>query len=149
MDNDEIINRAILELKENEKPYMMFNEFSFMKDLEQNNNQYNKIRYLLIKSIPFEKHTDHAIKFSSEGFKISNDYKNWFDYKKTLKQKIDYAKWGLVLIASLSLAWNIYQGIKNNSLKDNNRILHDEIEALEKEKAGLQQQLDNLVEREN
>lgn len=134
MTNDDFINIPIQELKKSDKPYLMFKDFSFMNGLEWGDNNFQKIRYLILKSAPFEKHTDHAVKLSSLGLTIANDYKDWFDYKKSLKLKPDYAKWIAVGIALLSLTWNIYQGISNNNLKDDNRILNDRIEALEKDK---------------
>ena len=57
--------------------------------------------------------------------------------------KKNYLKWVGSGIAGLSLIWNIYQGITNSKLRDDNRILGDEIEALEKENAGLQRLLVN------
>jgi len=146
MTDNEIINIAIKELREAEKPYMMFKDFSFMKDIDSNSSQYKKIRYLLVKSSPFNKHTDHAIKFSETGFEIVNNHKDWFAYKKSLQPKIDYIKWIGVAIAGLSLVWNVYQGITNNNLRNDNRLLHDEIEALEKENAGLKQNMEKLTE---
>lgn len=62
------------------------------------------------------------------------------------KPKTNYVKWIGVVIAGLSLIWNIYQGITNNKLRDDNRILGDEIEALEKENAGLEQLLKKTQE---
>jgi len=141
MNENEIINKAIQELKSAEKPYVMFKDFSFLSQMEWGEDRFQKIRYLLIKSSPFEKHTDHAIKFSEIGLEIANNHKDWFAYKKSLKPKTDYVKWVGVGIAGLSLIWNIYQGITNSKLRDDNRILGDEIEALEKEKEGLKNQL--------
>ncbi|WP_163717700.1 hypothetical protein [Mangrovibacterium lignilyticum] len=141
MTNDELINIAIQELKKSDKPYLMFKDFSFMNGLDWDDNNFQKIRYLILKSSPFEKHTDHAVKLSSLGLTIANDYKNWFDYKKSLKPRFDYAKWIAVVIALLSLTWNMYQGISNNNLMDDNRILHDKIEALEKDNADLLNQI--------
>jgi hypothetical protein len=132
MNNDEIINKAIQELKSSDKPYLMFKDFSFLNGLDWGDNNFQKIRYLILKSSPFEKHTDHAVKFSSLGLAIANDYKDWYDYKKSLKPKFDYAKWIAVIIALLSLTWNIYQGISNNNLKDENKILNDKIRSLDK-----------------
>ena len=146
MNENEIINKAIQELKSAEKPYLMFKDFSFLKGMEWGEDRFQKIRYLLIKSSPFEKHTDHAIKFSEIGLEIANDHKDWFTYKKSLKPKSDYVKWIGVGIAGLSLIWNIYQGITNSKLRDDNRILGDEIEALEKENAGLEQLLKKAQE---
>ncbi len=141
MNNDELINQAIQELKNCEKPFLMFKEFSFMNGLDWSDNNFQKIRYLILKSSPFEKHTDHSVKLSSIGLSIANDYNDWFDYKKSLKPKLDYAKWIAVAIALLSLTWNVYQGISNNNLKDDNQILHDKIEALVKDNADLVNQI--------
>ena len=143
MNENEIINKAIQELKSAEKPYVIFKDFSFLSGMERGEDRFQKIRYLLIKSSPFEKHTDHAIKFSEIGLEIANNHKDWFAYKKSLKPKTDYVKWVGVGIAGLSLIWNIYQGIMNSKLRDDNRILGDEIEALEKEKEGLKNQLNS------
>ncbi len=128
-----MINKAIQELKLVKKPYVMFNDFTFLRRMNRGEDRFKKIRYLLIKSSPFDKHTDHAIKFSEIGFEIANDHKDWFSYKKSLKLIIDYVKWIGVGIAGLSLIWNIYQGLTNSKLRDDNRILGDEIDALEKE----------------
>lgn len=147
MNNDEIINKAIQELKKCDKPYLMFKDFSFMNGLDWGDNNFQKIRYLILKSSPFEKHTDHAVKLSSLGLTIANDYKDWFDYKKSLKPKHDYAKWIAVAIALLSLTWNIYQGVTNNNLKDDNRILNDKIEALEKDNADLANQIKKITKK--
>jgi hypothetical protein len=141
MNENEIINKAIEELKSAEKPYVSFKDFSFLSEMELGEDRFQKIRFLLIKSSPFEKHTDHAIKFSEIGFEISNNHKDWFAYKKSLKSKTDYVKLVGVGIGGLSLIWNIYQGITNSKLRHGNRILGDEIEALEKENAGLEQLL--------
>ena len=141
MSENEIINKAIQELKSAEKPYVMFKDFSFLSGMKWEEDRFQKIRFLLIKSSPFEKHTDHAIKFSEIGLEIANNHKDWFAYKKSLKPKKDYVKWVGVGIAGLSLIWNIYQGFTNSKLRDDNRILGDEIEALEKEKEGLKNQL--------
>jgi hypothetical protein len=144
MTNDEIINVAMQELKSCDKPYMLIKDFSFMNDINLDSNEYLKIMHLILRSTPFEKHTDQSVKFSSIGLTIVNDFKDWFAYKKSLKPKTDYAKWIAVLIALISLAWNIYQGITNNRLRDDNRIMHDQIEALEKDNAGLQNQIKYL-----
>ena len=132
MNNDEIINQAILELKNSNKPYKMFKDFSFMQGIEWGDDKFQKMRYLILKSSPFEKHTDHAVKLSQQGLMISNDFIDWYDYKKSLISKRDYAKWFAILLALLSLAWNIYQGISNNNLKDENRILHEKLESVGK-----------------
>lgn len=133
MNNDEIINKAIFELKNCNKPYMMFKDFSFMHGLEWGDDKFQKIRYLILKSSPFEKHTDHAIKLSPQGLIISSDYKDWYDYKKSLKSKIDYAKWIAILLMLLSLAWNVFQGISNNNLKEENRLLQEKLDTIEKD----------------
>jgi len=143
MNNDEIINQAIHELKNCEKPFIMFKDFSFMNGLEWGDPKFQKIRYLIIKSSPFEKHTDHAVKLSSLGIVISNDYKDWFDYKKSLRPKFDYAKWIVISIALLSLAWNVFQGISKNDLKDQNKILQNKIQTLEKDNANQLNQIGN------
>lgn len=54
MNSDEIINQTIKELKEHDKPYKMFKEFSFMSGLEWGDDKFQKMRYLIIKSTPFE-----------------------------------------------------------------------------------------------
>jgi sulfur carrier protein ThiS len=146
MNENEIINKAIQELKLAEKPYVMFKDFSFLSEMKWEEDRFQKIRYLLVKSSPFEKHTDHAIKFSEIGLDIANNHKDWFDYRKSLKPKTDYLKWIGVGIAGLSLIWNIYQGITNSKLRDDNRILGDEIETLEKENVGLEQLLKKSTE---
>jgi hypothetical protein len=143
MNENDIINKAIQELKNADKPYLMFNQFSFMDGLDRANDQFQKIRFLLVNSAPFEKHTDNALKFSEVGFEIANNHNDWYAYRKSLKPKIDYAKWIGLGIAALSIAWNIYQGISNNKLLDEIRVQGDEIEALEKENAGLEQLLRN------
>jgi len=139
MNENEIINKAIEELKNADKPYLMFKDFSFLTGLGRGDDQFQKIRFLLVKSAPFEKHTDSAIKFSEIGFEITNNHKDWYAYRESLKPKKDYVKWIGVGIAVISLTWNIYQGVTNNELRDDVRILGDEIEALEKENAGLEQ----------
>ncbi len=146
MNHDEIINTAISELKKSKKVYKMLKDFSFMNGLERGDDQFRKIRHLLLNSDPFEKHSDYALKFSKIGLEISNNHKDWFAYKKSLKPKTDYVKWIGVGIAGLSLIWNIYQGITNSKLRDDNRILGDEIEALEKENTGLEQLLKKAQE---
>jgi len=145
MNSDEIINRTIKELKEHDKPYKMFKEFSFMSGLEWGDDKFQKMRYLIIKSTPFEKHTDHAVKLSSIGLTIAHDYKDWYAYKKSLKPKFDYAKWTAIVIAFLSLGWNIYQGISNNSLKDENKMAAEEIEQLQTDNKRLTDKIGRLV----
>ncbi|WP_044205587.1 hypothetical protein [Flammeovirga sp. OC4] len=126
MTENEIINKAIQELKLAQKPYLMFKEFSFLSGLEWGEDKFQKIRYLLIKSSPFEKHTDHAIKLSEVGLEIANNHKDWFAYRKSLEPKTDYVKWIGVSIAGLSLVWNVYQGISNSKLRDDNQTLREE-----------------------
>ena len=133
MSENEIINKAIQELKSAEKPYIMLKNFTFLSGMEWEEDTFQKIRYLLIKSTPFEKHGDYAIKFSEIGVEIATNHKDWFSYKKSLKPKIDYIKWVGVGFAGLSLIWNIYQGITNRNLEDKNRILLNQIELLKKE----------------
>lgn len=128
--DDEIIDIAIQELKKCENLFMMFTHFSFMDGIFPKDAKFQKIKYLLIKSVPFEKHTDHAIKFSAIGLEIANDYKNYFEYKKSLKPKKDYVKWISVTIALISLVWNIYQGITNSNLREENKQLNNDIQQL-------------------
>jgi hypothetical protein len=123
MTDDEIINLAIKELNDSEKLYKSFSEFSFMKGLDPNDIRFRKIRYMLKRAVPFEEHTDNAIKLSPIGLTILNDYKDWFHYKKSLLPKKDYIKIGSFVVAFLLLIWNVFQGIQNNSLKDENVIL--------------------------
>lgn len=123
MTDDEIINLAIKELKESEKVYKMFSEFSFMKGLATSDPVFIKIRYMLVRIGPFEKHTENAIKLSAIGLRIINDNKDWFEYKKSLEPKKDYVKIGSFVIALLSLCWIVFQGIKNDNLKNENAIL--------------------------
>nr|WP_299033504.1 hypothetical protein [uncultured Tenacibaculum sp.] len=108
--------------------------------MEWEEDKFQKIRYLLIKSTPFEKHGDYAIKFSEIGVEIATNHKDWFSYKKSLKPKIDYIKWVGVGFAGLSLIWNIYQGITNRNLEDKNLILLNQIEILKKEVKELRKQ---------
>lgn len=132
MTNDEIINLAFLELKGHSKLYMMFKEFSLLTDREWSDDEFQKVRFLLIKSKVFEKHTDHAFKFSELGVEITSNYNNWFDYKKSLKEKPDYVKWAGLVVSILLLAWNIYQGIKNSKLETENTELKKQIEEIRK-----------------
>lgn len=120
MNHDEIINLALKELRDSEKVYKSFQEFSFMNGLHPNDSKFIKIRYMLVRSEPFEKHSDGAIKLSATGIKISNDFKDWFDYKKSLVPKKDYFKYISISIALLSFIWNVYQGFKNDELKKEN-----------------------------
>ena len=149
MNTDEIINQAIKELKEHDKPYKMFKEFSFMSGLEWGDDKFQKMRYLIIKSTPFEKHTDHAVKLSSIGLTVAHDHKDWYAYKKSLKPKLDYAKWVASGIALLSLTWNIYQGISNNSLKDENKVATDKVKQLETDNERLTDEIDRLKNEKN
>jgi len=137
MDENEIINQAIIELKASDKIYKQFKDFSFMENLIATDSKFQKISYLLKRSTAFEKHTDHAIRLSATGLDIANNYRDWFEYKKSLKPKKDYVKLIGVIIAALSLLWNILLGINNNKLKEDKRVLGDQVESLEKENAGL------------
>lgn len=130
MDNYKYIEFAFDELIISEKPYKMYSEFSFMKDLQTNSNQYIKIRYLLRHNDLFEEHTDNAIKLSSKGLQVSYQFKNLKDYNKSLKKKPDYVKIITLAITIISLAWNIYQGVTNNNLKEENKLLNEEITTL-------------------
>jgi large-conductance mechanosensitive channel len=144
MNTDEIINKAIQELKENDKPYKMLKEFSFMSGLEGSDGEFQKIRYLLMHSSPFVKHTDQSLKLSSIGLTIANDFKDWYAYKKSLKAKFDYAKWAAIVIAFLSLMWNIYQEISNNTLKDENKVATERIKKLEEDNDKLASEIRQL-----
>ncbi|MEP2278838.1 hypothetical protein [Maribacter sp.] len=86
------------------------------------------------------------LKLTEKGIDLKESKKGLLKFKKSLKPKTDYVKWVGVGIAGLSLIWNIYQGITNNKLRDDNRILGDEIEVLEKENAGLEQLLKKAQE---
>ncbi len=131
MDADRIINQAIIELKRWNRPFMLVKEFTFMSGLNHGDDEYLKIYDLLIKSPPFERHGDFSVKFSREGLTIANDFTDWYAYKNSLKPRTDYAKWIAVFIALTSLVWNIFQGISNNRLEKENRLL---IEKLDKYK---------------
>ena len=130
MSNDEIINQAFLELKNHSKVYLMFKELTLLEGYDRKDDNFQKIRYLLIKSKVFDKHTEHAIKFSELGIEISTDFIDWYDYKKSLKKKPDYVKWIGLLVSILLLTWNIYQGVKNNKLEKENINLKNKIENL-------------------
>jgi hypothetical protein len=130
MTDDEIINLAIKELEESEKVYKMFSEFSFMKGLETNDPRFIKIRYMLVRIGPFEKHTENAIKLSAIGLKVINEYKDWFHYKKSLRPKKDFVKIGSFVIALLSFVWIVFQEIRNDNLKNENADLRKSQDSL-------------------
>jgi len=95
----------------------------------------------------FSKNGDNGwLKLTEKGIDLKESKKGLLKFKKSLKPKTDYIKWVGVVIAGLSLIWNIYQGITNNKLRDDNRILGDEIEALKKENAALEQLLKKAQE---
>ena len=48
-EKDEVINQAIKELKEHDKPYKAFKEFCFMSGLEWGDDKFQKMRHLIIK----------------------------------------------------------------------------------------------------
>jgi uncharacterized protein YerC len=91
MDIDEIINTTIIELKNSSSVFIMFKDLTVMKNIKDVKD-FEKIRYILLKSIPFEKHTENAIKFSQAGIEILRDFKDWSEYKKSLKPKKDIYK---------------------------------------------------------
>lgn len=130
MTNDQIINIAIKELKQSEKVYKMYSEFSFMRDIDQNSPAAVKIKHLLANSEPFNKHSESAIKFSELGLKISSDYKDWLHYKKSLKPKIDYTKYISIGLTIISVSWAIFQDLKNNDLKEENTELKSKKDSL-------------------
>lgn len=144
MTDNEIINKAIQELKDSEKLYKMFQDFSFMIGMKWEDDRFQKIRYLLIKSSPFEKHTDHALKFSEVGLEITTNNQDWFEYKKSMQPKKDIAKWIGIGIAGISLFWNIYQGVINDKLKQKNEKLKNDIENLEKKNIEMSSTLKKL-----
>jgi len=144
MTNDEIINLAIQELKESEKVYKSFSEFSFMKGLETKDPDFIKIRYMLARSDPFEKHTETAIKLSATGLTIISDYKDWFHYKKSLLPKKDYVKVGSFIIAFLSLVWIVFQGIRNDNLKNENAVLKKSQDSLTNQTIQLKDTISKL-----
>lgn len=76
-----------------------------------------QIIILLLKSLPFEKHTNESIKLSQVGLDITINHKDWFSYRKSLKPKTDYSKWIGIGIALVSFGWNIYQSSTNNGLR--------------------------------
>lgn len=144
MTDDEIINLAIKELKESEKVYKMFSEFSFMKGLETSDPRFIKIRYMLVRIGPFEKHTENAIKLSAIGLRIINDNKDWFEYKKSLEPKKDYVKIGSFIIAFLSLGWIVFQGIRNDNLKNENAVLKRSQDSLSNQTIQLNDSISKL-----
>jgi len=144
MTDDELINLAIKELKESESVYKMFSDFSFMKGLDAKDLRFIKIRYMLVRSGPFEKHTENAIKLSATGLNITNDYKDWFHYKKSLQPKKDYIKLGSFFIAILSLVWIVFQGIRNDNLKNENSALKKSQDSLSNQTILMQDTISNL-----
>ena len=70
MTNDEMIDYSIKELNNCEKLYIMFKDLSFLKGVYEYDDNFRKIKYMLSNAEPFEKHGDHAIKFSKIGFNI-------------------------------------------------------------------------------
>ncbi len=141
MKTDHLINTTLIELKQATKPYLMFNDLSVLKDPDLDDDDKQKIRYTLLNSEPFSKHSVAAIKLSPRGIEIVSNYDDWYDYKKSQKPKFDYFKLIALIIAALSLAWNVYQGLTKNQLREENRIIIDENEALIKENKGLQKLL--------
>jgi len=124
MTDDELINQAIKELKDSDKVYKTFSEFSFMEGLDKNDPQFIKIRYMLVRSGPFEKHTENAIKLSALGLTIINDFEDWFQYKKSLRPKKDFIRIGTFVIALLTFIWIVvFQGIRNYNLSKENAAL--------------------------
>ena len=98
----------------------------------------SKIKTFGISRGYFLKNGDNGwMKLSNKGIELRDYGKGYLKFIRSKKKKPDYAKWITLLIAGLSLAWNVYQGLINNQLKEDNRELNDEIEALQKEKAGL------------
>ncbi len=144
MTDDEIINMAIKELKESDSVYKMFSDFSFMKELDAKDSRFIKIKYMLVKTGPFEKHTENAIKLSAIGLNITNEYKDWFHYKKSLQPKKDYIKIGSFIIAILSLIWIVFQGIRNDNLKNENITLKKSQDSLTNLTILLQETILNL-----
>jgi hypothetical protein len=131
MTNDEMINSAIKELNGCGKAYIMFKDLSFLKEVYEYDEGYTKIKYMLAIAAPFEKHGDHAIKFSKIGFEIINNYKSdWFIYKKSLIPKKDFTKIIAVIISFLSLCLTFYFGIRNQNLKDSYSDLSKENEKI-------------------
>lgn len=140
MKSQEIIDIAFSELKHSKKPYIKIENFSFLKGLKWEDDEFQKFRFLLSNSEAFEKHSNHAIKFSISGNKAQLQFDSWSSYQKSLKPKIDLIQWTMVIIAAISLAWNIYQDrINNNLLIKNNQ--------LEKSKIELQSEINKLNEK--
>jgi hypothetical protein len=128
MNIDDYINQAIIELKNSNDIYIMFKNLSFMQDLNSE-DEFKKIRYQLIKSEPFELHSEFSIKFSSVGLEIINNYKDWYEYKiKKNKKKFDYWKviTGICAVGMLILSLLTY---KSNSEKKELKIENDSLKA--------------------
>lgn len=122
-----MINSAIKELNDCGKAYIIVKDFSFLNGVYENDEGYTKIKYMPDIAPPFEKHGDHAIKFSKLGFEIVNNYNSdWFIYKKSLIPKKDFIKIIAVIISFLSLCLTFYFGIRNQDLKDSNSDLSKE-----------------------
>ncbi len=125
MDIDKIINTSISEMKIDPKPYIMFKDLSSFKNLEPSSNEFNKIKYALVKSGPFEKHGDSAIKFSVLGFEVVKDFDgDWYKYKKSLKPKKDIYK----LISAITGILSLILVYMNFSINNKALILEKTIE---------------------
>ena len=147
MTDDEIMDMAFKELQSSSTVYKLFSDFSFMKGLNQRSDEAAKIRYLLIKSEPFEEHTMSAIKFSSLGIKIKSDFESWSDYKKsliTVKPKKDWIKICSFVVNAIATFFAIYFGFKSLDLKDENSNLKNEKQALINNKDSLKLENNNL-----
>jgi len=119
IDIDEIIDTTMTELKNSSSIYIMFKDLTVMKNLTDGKD-FEKIRHILLKSIPFERHTDNAIKFSQTGIEILRNFKDWHEYRKSLKPKKDIFKIistvtgiGMFILAILTLSISN----KNSTLK--------------------------------
>lgn len=87
MEIDDIYNKALLELKASENGYLMFDEFSFMKEAGIGSGEFSRIRILLKKSQYFEIHAKLALMISNQGYEIIRVYGSWNKYIDTLEKQ--------------------------------------------------------------
>lgn len=130
MSENEIIGKAFEELAESPTSIIMLRQFSFTKDLENDPQQFQRIRMLLVNAEPFARHTDHALKFSPRGIEIKTIYGSWEKYVKSKKKKLDWIQLGILIVGAVTIVWNIIWSV---FLFNQNNALEKEVEQLKKE----------------
>lgn len=146
MSLDSIINDSINDLSKSSTFYLMFKDLTAFKKLDENSDHYRKLKYEIVRCGMFEKHTDHAIRFSILGLKVVNEFGGDFiKYKKSLKPKKDYFK----IISAFTGLLSLLLVYMNFSINNKAQLLEERVEQNKVTIDSLETKIDSQAEMIN